>query len=92
METADKDFLAETGNIVSQEVYHRKVVQINTRLHYAQRKYNLLREESEGYAKLIAALLRFEGGGLTDDRAGAVVRALSPLPPHGLAPLRQSAS
>lgn len=47
---------------------------MNTRLHYAQRKYNLLREETEGYAKLVAALLRFEGGGLTEDRVGAVVR------------------
>ena len=75
LETGDKDFLAETGNTVSQEVYHKKVVQVNTRLHYAQRKYNLLREESEGYAKLIAGLLSFEGGGLTEERAASAVRA-----------------
>ena len=74
METGDTDFLAETGNSVSQEAYHKKLVQVNTRLHYAQRKYNLLREESEGYAKLIAGMLRFEGGGLTDEHAASVVR------------------
>lgn len=31
-------------------------VRVNTRLLYQQTKFNLLREESEGYAKLVSSL------------------------------------
>lgn len=122
----DRFFLEEVGTITKAEVLRRKEVQINTRMHYAQkrcaehdipaclracspchctsvltepiqwanaaglqsdcpdalshewqvlmqacwqqafsimhtmRRFNLLREESEGFAKLLEALLRFE--------------------------------
>ena len=74
MDIADKDLLAETGTIVSQEAYQRIIVRVNTKLHYSQHKYNLLREESEGFAKLSALLLRFGSGGHQEERVSATVR------------------
>nr|CDJ88670.1 THO complex subunit 2-like [Haemonchus contortus] len=41
----------------------QQLVRLKTRLYYKQAKYNLLREESEGYAKLITELMD-SGGGL----------------------------
>lgn len=73
MDIADKDLLAEMGTIVSQEAYQKVVVRVNTRLHYAQHKYNLLREESEGFAKLTALLLRFGSGDGQEERVSATV-------------------
>ncbi|VDK59815.1 unnamed protein product [Cylicostephanus goldi] len=39
----------------------QQLVRLKTRLYYKQAKFNLLREESEGYAKLITELM--DGGG-----------------------------
>ena len=106
---ADRFFLEEVGTITKADNLRKREVQVNTRIHYAQRRwaftdsmvwlcnlrtpsckvctashrylltgadppasfcpkgkhddvsrFNLLREESEGYAKLLDALLRFE--------------------------------
>ncbi|KAK6037406.1 hypothetical protein COOONC_25089 [Cooperia oncophora] len=40
----------------------QQLVRLKTRLYYKQAKYNLLREESEGYAKLITELMDAGGG------------------------------
>jgi THO complex subunit 2 len=44
------------GLAPSTAAFNKKVVRQNTKDSYTQRKYNLLREESEGFAKLFARL------------------------------------
>ncbi|KAM1011881.1 hypothetical protein ACFX2C_047172 [Malus domestica] len=56
-ERCEEEFLweAEMIKIKAQEL-KSKEVRVNTRLLYQQTKFNLLREESEGYAKLVTLL------------------------------------
>ncbi|KAL5760823.1 hypothetical protein ACOSQ2_019661 [Xanthoceras sorbifolium] len=58
-ERCEEEFLweAEMIKIKAQDL-KGKEVRVNTRLLYQQTKFNLLREESEGYAKLITLLCR----------------------------------
>ncbi|KAK9275005.1 hypothetical protein L1049_022262 [Liquidambar formosana] len=58
-ERCEEEFLweAEMIKIKAQEL-KGKEVRVNTRLLYQQTKFNLLREESEGYAKLVTLLCR----------------------------------
>ncbi len=65
METADDDFLEAAGVVVSAAAWHRKGIRVNTKAVYTQQKFNLLREEGEGFAKLLAALNRFGGAALS---------------------------
>ncbi|CAL9126100.1 unnamed protein product [Musa textilis] len=61
-ERCEEEFLweSELSKIKAQEL-KAKEVRVNTRLLYQQTKFNLLREESEGYAKLVTLLCQ---GGL----------------------------
>ncbi|OWM74376.1 hypothetical protein CDL15_Pgr013280 [Punica granatum] len=58
-ERCEEEFLweAELIKIKAQELKNKEV-RVNTRLLYQQTKFNLLREESEGYAKLVTLLCR----------------------------------
>ncbi|BDA48856.1 THO complex subunit 2 [Coccomyxa sp. Obi] len=56
MMNMDGAFLEEVGAVTKAENLRKKEIQLNTRMHYTQRRFNLLREESEGFAKLITAL------------------------------------
>ncbi|KAK3222127.1 hypothetical protein Dsin_009152 [Dipteronia sinensis] len=58
-ERCEEEFLweAEMTKIKAQDL-KGKEVRVNTRLLYQQTKFNLLREESEGYAKLVTLLCR----------------------------------
>ncbi|KAL5174674.1 THO complex subunit 2 [Glycine soja] len=58
-ERCEEEFLgeAELIKIKAQEL-KGKEVRVNTRILYQQTKFNLLREESEGYAKLVTLLCR----------------------------------
>lgn len=47
---------------------HTQVIRTNTRLLYTQQKYNLLREESEGFSKLLSLL----NSGLTTENVDAI--------------------
>ena len=64
MEAADDDLLEAAGIVVSAAMWHRKGIRVNTKAVYTQQKFNLLREEGEGYAKLLAALNRFGAAAL----------------------------
>ncbi|KAL6566308.1 hypothetical protein OROGR_001923 [Orobanche gracilis] len=56
-ERCDEDFLWESEMIkIKAADLKSKEVRVNTRLLYQQTKFNLLREESEGYAKLVTLL------------------------------------
>lgn len=50
------EFLAELKLIQSEEVWRKKEVRFRTQTLYRQQKFNLLREEPEGFAKLITEL------------------------------------
>uniref|UniRef100_A0A4X2LDQ8 THO complex subunit 2 n=1 Tax=Vombatus ursinus TaxID=29139 RepID=A0A4X2LDQ8_VOMUR len=53
------------GLIKQSQQFNQKSVKIKTKLFYKQQKFNLLREESEGYAKLIAELGQDLSGNVT---------------------------
>lgn len=55
-ERLELDTAADAGIVVNKKAAGTKFVKLKTRLYYKQQKFNLLREESEGYAKLIAEL------------------------------------
>eukprot|EP01031_Cornospumella_fuschlensis_P026855 gene26855-32454_t len=52
----DFSLLAEAGLIKDEEGHNKRVIKANTSLVYKQQKYNLLREELEGYSKLVVLL------------------------------------
>ncbi|KAK3925484.1 THO complex subunit 2 [Frankliniella fusca] len=54
-ERAEIDTLQEVG-ILRNRNFYTKFIKVKTKLYYKQRKFNLFREESEGYAKLIVEL------------------------------------
>ena len=55
-ERLELETAGDAGIIVNKKAAGTKFVKLKTRLYYKQQKFNLLREESEGYAKLIAEL------------------------------------
>lgn len=50
------DLLHEAGLMSEPQVIRKKILRINTKSLYTQMKYNLLREESEGFAKVLSLL------------------------------------
>ena len=58
METLEKVHLVKNS-----QQFQQKYVKIKTKLYYKQQKFNLLREENEGYAKLLTELLTASPGG-----------------------------
>lgn len=42
--------------VLNNRNFYTKFIKVKTKLYYKQRKFNLFREESEGYAKLITEL------------------------------------
>ena len=78
------DVLHEVGLANEPAAVGKKIVRINTRSLYTQSKFNLLREESEGFAKVLSLL----HSGVTRDTVEAVQRDLLALigtlrlPPH----------
>ncbi|OWF53939.1 THO complex subunit 2-like isoform X2 [Mizuhopecten yessoensis] len=55
-ERLDQELLESCGLIPSKLQFQQKYVKTKTKLYYKQQKFNLLREESEGYAKLVTEL------------------------------------
>uniref|UniRef100_A0A671QYY8 THO complex subunit 2 n=1 Tax=Sinocyclocheilus anshuiensis TaxID=1608454 RepID=A0A671QYY8_9TELE len=64
-ERLDPETLESLGLIKQAQQFNQKIVKIKTKLFYKQQKFNLLREENEGYAKLIAELGQDLMGNLT---------------------------
>jgi THO complex subunit 2 len=54
--TLELNLLVDAGLWTDKPGLEKRLVKINTSLVYRQQKYNLLREESEGYAKLLTVL------------------------------------
>lgn len=56
LERLDESTLAGCALITDSTLFMRRRVRVQTKLMYEQQKFNLLREESEGFAKVIAEL------------------------------------
>ncbi|XP_022828903.1 THO complex subunit 2 isoform X1 [Spodoptera litura] len=54
-ERLEIDTLQDAGTLKN-KLFYTKFIKIKTKLYYKQRKFNLFREESEGYSKLIVEL------------------------------------
>ena len=52
----EPELLEAAGVIVAEDKFQGKVVRMKTQLMFTQRKFNLLREESEGYSKVVTVL------------------------------------
>ncbi|XP_072483969.1 THO complex subunit 2-like [Notamacropus eugenii] len=66
-ERLEPETLETLGLIKQSQQFSQKSVKIKTKLFYKQQKFNLLREENEGYAKLIAELGQDFSGNITSD-------------------------
>jgi len=55
-ERIEPETLDSAGIIGNQKIFNQKLIRTKTKLFYKQQKFNLLREENEGYAKLITEL------------------------------------
>uniref|UniRef100_T1IQC9 THO complex subunit 2 n=1 Tax=Strigamia maritima TaxID=126957 RepID=T1IQC9_STRMM len=75
-ERLDVGTLADVGIIKNKTVFHTKFIRIKTKLFYKQQKFNLLREESEGYAKLITELNQEFTCSVTPDYILEVIKKL----------------
>ncbi|KAA0184296.1 hypothetical protein FBUS_06164 [Fasciolopsis buskii] len=61
MERLSEDTLENMSLIQSKQQFQTRYVRTKTRLFFKQQKFNLLREENEGYAKLITELAQTKG-------------------------------
>lgn len=72
-ERCEEEFLWESEMIkIKAADLKSKEVRVNTRLLYQQTKFNLLREESEGYAKLVTLLCQIPEGSSQNSSAATV--------------------
>eukprot|EP01103_Thecamoeba_quadrilineata_P015330 TRINITY_DN480_c0_g2_i3.p1 TRINITY_DN480_c0_g2~~TRINITY_DN480_c0_g2_i3.p1 ORF type:complete len:1658 (-),score=455.84 TRINITY_DN480_c0_g2_i3:20-4993(-) len=62
-ERLEGELLQASGIIQNSVNFQKKLVRLNTKDFYTQTKFNLFREESEGYSKLIVELNRLSGFG-----------------------------
>ncbi|XP_011629407.1 THO complex subunit 2 isoform X2 [Amborella trichopoda] len=82
-ERCEEEFLWECEMIkIKAQDLKAKEVRVNTRLLYQQTKFNLLREESEGYAKLVTLLCQVGPETSTRKTSDAVISSLKSLIGH----------
>jgi THO complex subunit 2 len=79
LENCEGEFLEELSLVRSATDFKKKEVRVNTKVVYNQQKFNLLREESEGYAKVLTVLNNGGDAALSAATLPAVVRALQAL-------------
>ena len=73
-ERLDLETLENVGLVKNCAQFQQKYVKIKTKLYYKQQKFNLLREENEGYAKLLTELLT--AAPVADPRKGLTLSKL----------------
>lgn len=56
IERLEPELLEAVGLINSEAFFKKRIIKLNTSMFYRQQKYNLIREESEGYAKLLVEI------------------------------------
>ncbi|KAI5733201.1 hypothetical protein M8J76_008867 [Diaphorina citri] len=62
--------------ILTNRNFYSKFIKVKTKLYYKQRKFNLFREESEGFSKLITDLMRAHTSGETPEKCLEDVKSL----------------
>ncbi|KAK9115903.1 hypothetical protein Sjap_014850 [Stephania japonica] len=82
-ERCEEEFLWESEMIkIKAQDLKAKEVRVNTRLLYQQTKFNLLREESEGYAKLVTVLCQSAANATTENKSGTTISLIKSLIGH----------
>jgi THO complex subunit 2 len=79
MEAADAEMLEYCGLTLSTKQWRQREVRANTKALYVQRKFNLLREEGEGYAKVVTLLNQRGAGALTEGTLDHVIEEIQAL-------------
>ncbi|RMX55597.1 hypothetical protein pdam_00001751, partial [Pocillopora damicornis] len=75
-ERLEVETLDSLGIIQSTKAFNQKYVRTKTKLFYKQQKFNLVREESEGYAKLVTELGQEISGHVTSERVLENIKSL----------------
>ncbi|KAB7500107.1 THO complex subunit 2 [Armadillidium nasatum] len=75
-ERLDIDTLGDAGVIKNKKNFLTKQIKVRTKMFYKQQKFNLLREESEGYAKLVTELNQEINSRVTPQLIIQVIRSL----------------
>ncbi|XP_063708097.1 THO complex subunit 2 [Culicoides brevitarsis] len=74
-ERMEIDTLQDVGTVKNRQFYTR-FIKVKTKLYYKQRRFNLFREESEGYAKLITELNQEANEQFTVQNALEIIKSL----------------
>jgi len=75
-ERLELDTLEEIGVVRNKKMFHTRQIKVRTKMFYKQQKFNLLREECEGYAKLVTELNQTFDGSVTPQSMIQVIRNL----------------
>ncbi|GIL45367.1 hypothetical protein Vafri_2617 [Volvox africanus] len=79
LQVLEPECLHTVGLIRDKSIWDKKAVRYNTKLNYTILKYNLFREDSEGYAKLVTLYNNFGAGAVGDEDLPALARELQAL-------------
>ncbi|KAG2492057.1 hypothetical protein HYH03_009555 [Edaphochlamys debaryana] len=79
LQVLEPEVLATVGLLRDKGLWDKKAVRYNTRLNYTILKYNLLREDSEGYAKLVTLYNHFGSGAVGEADLPSLARELQSL-------------
>ncbi|KXZ51410.1 hypothetical protein GPECTOR_12g372 [Gonium pectorale] len=79
LQVLEPECLHSAGLVRDKAVWDKKAVRYNTKLNYTILKYNLLREDSEGYAKLVTLYNHFGAGAVTEQDLPVLARELHSL-------------
>ena len=74
----EPELLEAADVVVSAGEFNKRVVKVKTQLMFTQTKFNLLREESEGYSKIITELCAGKSA-ITPESAGAIFERIQAL-------------
>ena len=74
----EPELLEAADVVLSAGEFNKRVVNVKTQLMFTQKKFNLLREESEGYSNVITELCQGKSG-ITVESAGAVFERIQAL-------------
>ncbi|KAK7065579.1 THO complex subunit 2, partial [Halocaridina rubra] len=75
-ERLEIDTLGDNAIVKNKRLFHTKQIKVKTKLFYKQQKFNLLREETEGYAKLVTELNQDINDRVTPKSIIQVIRSL----------------
>ncbi|KAG2445899.1 hypothetical protein HXX76_000503 [Chlamydomonas incerta] len=79
LQVLEPECLHTVGLLRDKALWEKKSVRYNTKLNYTIAKYNLLREDSEGYAKLVTLYNHFGSGAVQPGDLPALARELHSL-------------